>query len=135
MNGTQSYFTKPRGGTAEGDLPFCETNTYSWTRFSRRTRVTRETNWTLQREKEDIPKSERLHLENCRALVPATPATTRGVTLRSKTPIPYPQTQSQISHPIFASSVISSCHSHQFRSASRLRKVPEATLGVSSSFS
>lgn len=41
----------------------CETNTYSWARLSRRTRVTRETNWTLQREK-NIPKSGMLHLES-----------------------------------------------------------------------
>lgn len=36
----------------------CDTNTYSWARLSRRTGVTRETNWTLQREKRDIPRSE-----------------------------------------------------------------------------
>lgn len=41
----------------------CETNTYSWARLSRGTRVTRETNWTLQREK-NIPKSDMMHLEN-----------------------------------------------------------------------
>lgn len=41
----------------------CETNTYSWARLSRRTRVTRETNGTLPRER-NIPKSDVLHLES-----------------------------------------------------------------------
>lgn len=66
--------TRAREGT------FCETKTYSWARLSRRTRVTRETNWTLQRE-EDMPQSGILQLGSCRALGPATPVTTWGPSL------------------------------------------------------
>lgn len=88
-NEQHSHITlNPQGETY---LPSHETNTYSWTRLSRRTRITRKTNWTLQREKKDILKSEIQHLENCRALAPVTPTTTWGVALGSETPAPYPQ--------------------------------------------
>lgn len=75
-------------------MPLCEANTYSWTRFSRRTGVTRETNWTLQREKRETPKSE-VAPGDLQSTVPVTPLATWGDAPWSKIPIPYPQTQSQ----------------------------------------
>lgn len=82
-----------------------ETNTYSWARLSRRTRVTRETNGTLQRE--NIPSQ--------RCFTWRAPVTAWGGHPTESNPNSYKHNPTP--HPIFADAAFSPCPS-QSRSAS-----------------